>query len=395
VYAKEIPIVDIQLAFRAGSVRDGNQFGIADLTADLLSEGTKHYNVDQLAEAFESTGAQFDVNTTSDMAVVSLRSMTDPVALTPSIALFNQVLTQSVFPEKSILRLKQQVLQSLAQRGQFPNVLALDAFYENVFAGSPYAHRSIGNVETISPLKRGDIQAFFQRYYVANNAVMTIVGSVPLREAKKISEAVLAHVALGEKAPKLPMVTKTQSKNIHINNPSSQTHILIGTVGMNRHTPDYYALLMGNAILGGSSMTSQLFKEVREKKGWAYAVDSVFLPLENNGPFFISLQSRANEAESAVALSQKVLNDFIQHGPTKAEITAAKKNMIGLLPLRMSSNAAISAELLNITFYDLPVNRLQLFKKEIKKQTVNSVRNAFQNQMKDAGWVVVTVGKNK
>ncbi|MGZ8241389.1 MAG: insulinase family protein, partial [Methylobacter sp.] len=77
VHTEDLPMVDIQVAFDAGSARDEQQFGISALTSTLLDTGAGKWNADEIAQRFESVGARFSTGVSNDMATVSLRTLTD------------------------------------------------------------------------------------------------------------------------------------------------------------------------------------------------------------------------------------------------------------------------------------------------------------------------------
>ena len=133
-------------------------------------------------------------------------------------------------------------------------------------------------------------------------------------------------------------------------------------------------------------------QEIRQKRGLAYSVYSGFSPLRHEGPFEIGLQTKKEQSEEALRLTQQVLADFVAGGPTKTELIAAKQNIIGGFPLRLDSNKKIIDYLAMIGFYNLPLTYLDDYVKAIDKVTVAQVKEAFQRRIKPEGMVTVVVG---
>jgi zinc protease len=167
---------------------------------------------------------------------------------------------------------------------------------------------------------------------------------------------------------------------------------MIGQVGITRENPDYYALMLGNAVLGGMSMSSILYDEVREKRGLVYTVSSGFDPLQYRGPFMIYLQTKSSTVDQANELIKKILKKFIDDGPTTKQLDAAKNNMIGGFPLSLSSNSAILAVVSNIAFYHRPLNYVDMYEKNMRAVTIDQVKKAFQKNIDVNKLVTIVVG---
>ncbi|MFP5504962.1 MAG: M16 family metallopeptidase, partial [Gammaproteobacteria bacterium] len=177
-----------------------------------------------------------------------------------------------------------------------------------------------------------------------------------------------------------------------IEHPSSQTHILIGQPGMRRDDPDYFALYVGNHVLGGGGLVSRLSNEVREKRGLSYSVYSYFLPMTERGPFQMGLQTRNDQADEAVRVLRETLAAYVAEGPTAAELEAAKNNITGGQALRIDSNRKILEYLAVIGFYDLPLDYLETFNAKVEAVTLAQVREVFQRRIRPERMLTVRVG---
>ncbi|MFI3121808.1 MAG: pitrilysin family protein, partial [Methylococcaceae bacterium] len=301
VHTEGLPMVDIQVAFDAGSARDGSQFGLSALTSALLDTGAGPWNADEIAQRFESVGAQFGAGISSDMASVSLRSLTDKPLFDKALETMQVILTQPKFNEADFQREKNRTLAGLKQQEESPGDLAGIAFYKALYGDHPYGHPSSGLIPTVSVLTVSDLRNFYQKYYVAANAMVVIVGDLTKPQAEQTAEKLIGGLAAGQKPEPLPEVLMPVKAGMqHIEFPSSQTHVLVGMPGSYRKDPDYFTLYVGNHILGGGALVSKLFDEVREKRGLAYSASSSFAPLFRNGPFAISLQTRNDQTGQAL-----------------------------------------------------------------------------------------------
>ncbi len=393
VHAGSLPLADIVVAFDAGSARDGTQAGLAALTAGVLEEGAGQWNADQIAERFESVGAQFGTSISSDMASITLRTLTDKPLFDTALDTLHAILTQPAFKEADFQREKKRTLASLKQREESPGDLAEIAFSKALYGEHPYAHPDNGLIETVSPLKASDLRAFYRRYYVAANAMIVIVGDLSKAQAEQTVAALLKDLPVGQKPAPLPdVLMPAKASSQHVRFPSTQTHVLAGMPGIDRKDVDFFSLYVGNHILGGGGLVSKLFDEIREKRGLAYSASSAFRPMRKKGPFVLGLQTRNDQTGEALKVLNQTLSDFIAKGPSEAELTAAKKNLTGGFPMRFDTNKKLANYVAMIGFYDLPLDYLDTFIHKVDEVTVASIVDAFKRHIQLELLQTVTVG---
>lgn len=390
----ELPMVDILVAYTAGSSRDDKLSGIATLTNSLLDEGTIKHTADQIAEGFDNVGAQYSNDASRDMAVVGLRSLTNKKLLDKAVDLFSEVITQPKFAENDFSRERNKQLAALQQESQSPSDIAINHFYKTLYGKHPYANPVLGSIKTLLQLSARHAKEFFDKYYTAQNATIAIVGKIDRNTAEQIVNKLMLNMTLGRKAPKFsntPPLTNALSEMVTY--PAKQTNILIGQLGISRDSPDYFPLLVGNYSFGGGSVVSRLFDEVREKRGLSYSTHSQFIPMLATGPFIISLGTRTNQAQQALTVTNEVLRKFVKNGPTAAELIAAKKNINGSYALMLDSNQALANNILALGFYDLPLHYLDTYQAKVNAVTLAQVRKAFQQHINPDKLVTVQVGE--
>lgn len=391
-----LPMVDIRVVFDAGSARDGGQSGIANLTNGLLDQGAGNLDADQIAARMEGLGAQFGTGSYRDMAVVSLRSLTDDKLLDPALDIMSQVIAEPSFPQDAFDRAQKRALIAIRAQKESPGAIAEKAFFAAVYGDHPYATPSLGTEHSVGALTRNDAMAFHRRYYTGKNAVVAIVGAIDRKQAETIAQRAVGMLPAGEAAAPLPAVKSLPAaKTEYIPYPSAQTHILMGQPGVTRDDPDYFPLYVGNHILGGSGLVSRITVEVREKRGLAYSAYSYFAPMRMAGPFIAGLQTRNDKADEALSVLRDTLSDFIAKGPTAEELTAAKKNITGGFALRLDSNGKIVENLASIGFYRLPLDYLDTFNQKVEAVTAAQIRTAFQHRIHPDDMVTVMVGGAK
>ncbi|MGH8613873.1 MAG: M16 family metallopeptidase [Gammaproteobacteria bacterium] len=394
-HAGELPMVDIRVVFDAGGARDGVNKGLAVLTNAVLAEGAGGFPAEVISERFEDQGANFEYRALRDMAWVSLRSVTEKAHLQPALETLALVLTQPDFPKPAFERQRKRLLVALAQKRQSPSDRADEAFYQAAYGEHPYASDPNGTPETLNALQTKDLKQFYQRLYVARNAVLALVGDLSQAEAQALASTVVGRLPEGEAPEPLPEVKPPNGPiTRHLPHPSTQTHIRMGQIGIRRDDPDYFPLYVGNHVLGGSGLVSRLADEVREKRGLSYSVSSYFSPMRVSGPFIVGLETKNAQAKQALEVTEATLRAFVEHGPTEKELSAAVMNLTGGFPLLIDSNAKIVEYLAMIGFYGLPADFLQTFVDKIKGTARGSIVDALHRRMAPGRLVTVTVGGN-
>lgn len=393
---KGLPILDVALNFDAAASRDGDQFGLASLTNGLLGTATQYHNEEQIINAFESVGAQFSTSSLKDMSIVSLRTLTRQPILKKSLDTFTEVITQPSFEQKYLTRERRQTLRSIEASKQSPASIASLAFDKAVFANHPYAHPKIGTEKSINQISLQDLKQHYDKFYVAKNLTIALVGDITKVKAKQIARQISHGLNVGKKAKNNPVITALKSsQKIHIEFPSKQTHLLIGQSGVNRSHPDYYPLYLGNHIFGGSGLTSILSDEIREKKGLAYSAYSYFTKMKSNGFFMMRMQTKNDQALEAKNIALQTLKNFRNNAIDTQKLQDGKDNIIGGFALETASNANILTYLSIIGFYELPLDYLSGFTDKIKDISAQDIQNAYARLVDMDKLIILSVGEQK
>lgn len=393
VPAPDIPMIDVQAVFDAGSARDGERSGLASLTAAMLTEGAGDWDADRLADRLEQVGASLSATADRDMTVVALRSLTRQPALDTAVATLATVLAAPAFAPSDLERIRENRLIALRQAEESPKTVAQKALYRAIFGSHPYAADPAGTAATIAAMRHADLKDFHARYYRSGNALIAIVGALDRAGAEALARRVTDGLPTGVRAPALPPVAELiAGVQEAIAFAATQTTVLAGQPGMRRGDPDYFPLYLGNHILGGSGLVSILMNEIREKRGLSYSTYSYFLPLAQPGPFLMGLQTKNAQADQARAVLLETLKRFVEQGPSEAELSAAKQHVTGGFPLKIASNGDIIQYLAVIGFYGLPLDYLDRFTSRIASVTAEQIRDAFARRIHPDRLALVTVG---
>jgi zinc protease len=233
---------------------------------------------------------------------------------------------------------------------------------------------------------------------------VTVVGAVNRAQADEMVNQLFARLPSAARAntsspatcPALPAVPEVaplqKAVEQRIAFDSAQAQVLIGQPGYKRDDPDFFALTVGNYILGGGGFVSRLTHEVREKRGLSYSVSSYFSPGLHAGAFTLGLQTRPDQADQAVQVSRDVLSHFVATGPTNTELQAAKDNLMGGFALRVDSNRKLLDNVANIAWNNLPLNYLDTWTQRVNQVSAKDVQAAFARVLQPGKMVTVILG---
>ncbi len=398
VHSPSIPMLDINLDFDAGSRYDPpGKSGLATLAAALLDKGAAAQDGQpardeaQIADAFADTGASFGGAAGGDRGGIGLRTLTAEPERSQSIGLAAQLVKAPTYPAAVIEREKQRLVSAIREADAKPGVIADKMLSKAIYPDHPYGVAA--TPESVEAITRDDIVRFWRDNYSASRAVITLIGAIDRKEAEAIAEQLTRGLPPGATPAPMPQVQMNiKASEQRVPFPVQQSTVALGQPAIARGDPDYFALMVGNYVLGGGGFSSRLTDEVREKRGLTYGVDSYFAPSKQPGPFGISLQTKKAQTDEALALVRKVLAQFVAEGPTDAELKAAKDNLINGFPLRIDSNRKLLGNVANIGWYGLPLDYLDTWTAQIAKVTRQQVRDAFQRHVRPDAMATVIVG---
>ena len=405
VESRSIPMVDVQVDFDGGSRRDpADKSGLAGVTASLTSKGVQAsgsepaLDENQLGEAWADLGAGFGGDASSDRMSFSLRSLTDPALLQRAVALAARQMGEPAYPPNIWDRERQRISAAIREADTKPATVVSKAFQKAVYGSHPYGYEP--TAASLAAISVDDIRDFHRVHVLPCRAKVSLVGNLDRAKADALVTQLLARLPQTTGAcpalPPVPEVAPLAAPSVQaIPFQSAQAHVLIGQPGFKRSDPDYFPLLVGNYILGGSGLVSRLSTEVREKRGLTYSTYSYFSPGLHAGAFTVGLQTRPDQAAQAISVANDVVARFVASGPTAAELKAAKDNLIGGFPLRIDSNRKLLDNIANIAWNNLPLDYLDTWTAQVAKVTAQDVRAAMARKLQPGRMVTVSVGASE
>lgn len=401
VRSPSIPMLDVQIDFDAGSRREPrDKAGLASGMANLLGKGVlarghePALDENQITEAWVDLGASFGASAGADRLSFSLRTLTEPDLLRRAVALAARQLGEPSFPEPIWQRERQRSIADLQESYTRPASVAGRRYVKALYGDHPYGHEV--TEETLLRIRTEDMRRFYADHVGPCRARVSLVGAVDRAQADVIVSALLARLPASPCAVGLPAVPEvaplSAPQDLRLPFKAAQAQIFMGQPGFKRSDPDFFALTVGNYILGGGGFVSRLTREVREQRGLSYSVYSYFSPGLHAGSFTVGLRTRPDQAAQAVEVVRQVVRDFVAHGPSEDEVRQAQQSLVASFVLRLDSNARLLENVANIAWHDLPLDYLSTWTAQVERLSAADIRAAFARKLQPDRMVTLVLG---
>ncbi len=390
----EVPIVQVNLVVLSGTGDDPpGKFGIASLTASLLTEGAGSRSSLQIADAVDFLGADLVTNSGSDGSAVRLNV---PVArLAEALPIMADVALRPTFPQAELDRQRAERLTNIIQARDDPASIDQLAFARVLYGATHrYGTALAGSAQTIQSFTVDDVRAFYRSAYTPGNAAIIVVGDVTPERALPLLETHFGKWQ-GGPAPQhgaLATPATPPARQIYIvDKPGApQSQVRIGWVGVPRSTPDYFPITVMNTVLGGA-FSSRLNLNLREKHGYTYGASSQFDMRLGAGPFVAAAGIQTDKTADALKEFFNELNAILQ--PVPADELARAKNYVALrYPLGFETTADIAARLEQALVYHLPDDYFSTYVQKIEAVTAADVQRVAQKYVLPGKFAVVIAG---
>ncbi len=388
-----LPIVTMTLLVKASPLDEApEQAGLANLTAQLLTEGTAKRKSSEISEDLDFVGASLRASVEEDYTTVSLSVLKKDVE--KGFEIFSDVVLNPSFSDSEIKRAKELIKGSLLQSEEEPTFLASRAFKKAVYSDLPYGRLVTGGLDTIDGIRREDIVRFHSLYYRPNNSFLSVVGDITEEELRSILGRFLSawksSAVPGRALVKSPL---KERKTVLIGRDLTQASILVGHEGVSRGNPDYYAVSVMNYILGGGGFSSRLMQKVRVERGLVYDIHSFFAPFKEGGLFEVGAQTKNESAGAVIRLINEQIERMRDERVSDEELNDAKSYLTGSFPRRLDTNRKIADFLAAAEFYGLGVDYMERYPGYINSVTKDDVSMAARKYLEPGKLTTVVVGK--
>ena len=393
---RSLPLVTVRITFRAGAAAEpAEKAGLANLTAQLLSEGTKNRTGTELLEAIDELGGRIGFSAgrdTSSGGITVLRS-----DLEEGLRLFAEMALHPSFPEKELRRTVKENIGRIERSKQDPASLARVAFRKALYGSHPYGRRVVGDAPTLRSITREDVVRFHRDFYRPGGAIAVVVGDIsrPAAEAR-LNQAFAGWTGSPPEvktfpAPKLPEKRKVEK----IQRGVAQARVLFGHPGPLRGDPDYYAVRVMNYILGGGGFESRILRTIREEQGLAYSAWSSFSYGLQAGAFQAGLGTRNETANRALDALFQQIERMREEPVTEKELDDAKAFITGSFPLSLSGNRNLATFYTSVELYGLGLDFAERYPGLIRGVTRADVLRVAKKHLHPRKGVLLILADNE
>lgn len=389
---ERLPLVSYRLAFFAGDIDETeNGRGLMSAMALLLTEGTENYSSQQLAEKIERLGASLSAHSSFDFTTISASSLS--FYTSAIFEMLSEIILKPTFPESEIDLYKRNLLENLKFQRSQPPFLASEQAARLIYGKHPYSHVSLKPAD-VERIDRESLQRTHRKVLIPNNAVMLIVGDVRRDEVIKELEQHLDGWQPGT-APvrNFPEVPKREQRSITVvDRPgSSQSNIVIANSGFDRSSPDYFASLVMNQVLGAGA-SSRVFMNLREEKGYTYGAYTRMDARSFAGDIEATAEVRNDVTGESIAEFFKEFERIRDEKVEAEELSDAQSFLTGVFPIRAETQEGLTSLLINRELYGLPEDYLETYRERVKAVTADQVMDAAQKYVRPAEMAIVVVG---
>jgi predicted Zn-dependent peptidase len=393
--AHKVPTFNMQMVVLSGGLVDKPDYrGLANFTAALLREGTAKRSSKDIAEQVDALGATLGATSgfSSMTSTVSTGGLVENIDQT--LELFADVIRNPTFPQSEVDKYKSRTLAQLQFQRSIPQFLAAEQFQKAIYGTSHPASLIAPPAESLKKLTTKDLAEFHSTYYRPNNAILAVVGDVTMKELVPKLEKYFGDWQKADVPATTipPAPAQTESRIYLIDRPGSvQTVLQLGTLGIERTSPDYFAVLLADRVFGGGP-SARLFLNLREDKGYTYGAYSNFGGSKFRGTWVSSSEVRTDVTEGAMKEFMYELNRMRNELVPAEELDNAKRAIIGSFALSLEQPGTLLQNIITQKLYNLPGDYWDTYPQKVAAITAQDVQMAAKKYIDLGHLQVVAVG---
>jgi len=388
-----VPKTTVRLAIQTGNVDEGpNETWLADLTGEMLQQGTTSRTAEQIARDMASMGDDLNVNTGVNLVTFGADVFSESAP--QFVALLADVVEHPLFPATDLARIKQDAVRKLAIQHAQPQPLAAEKFYGALFPNTPYG-RYFPTQAMLEGYTLDQVKSFYDRNYGAARARLYVVGRF---DPAAIETAIHANFESWKRgnAPVAPQVAAVGKHAVYVvDRPGAvQTTLYVGLPSIEATNPDYTSYVVMDALLGGT-FGSRITSNIREQKGYTYSPTSQIGNRLGAGSWVEVADVTTKDTGASI---HEILGEIDRIRNTQAtpeELLAIQRNAAGIFVLRNSARAAIANQLSFVDLHGLGEDYLRNYVQRLYAVTPADVQRAAQQFIDPSKITIVAVGDKK
>jgi zinc protease len=390
----DLPLASLRLVLPYGAEADPpGKAGLADLTAEMLTLGTRRRTAAQIAFEVDGLGASLSAHAGWDATVLHLQGLKEDLGRL--LDLLREMVAEPSFPEEEFAQLKQRRVASLAQQKDESAIVAGERFEEILFRGTPYDHPVYGTLKTVPLISQDEAREFYGKRSLAEGSFWVFAGDADPDDVFRRLEDGFPRLApaTGE----MPPVNSARPRGIRtflIDRPDlTQSQIRLGHLGIPPAHPDFCAFEVTNYILGGGGFSSRLMQRIRVELGLTYGIRSSLDLRRQAGPFAVATFTPTATTFRCVAESLAILKSFRAEGASKEERDEAVQFLCGSYPLKFETLSQIAQRIAQTEIYGLGIDFLRNYPQKVQAVGESGIFRCANAHLDPENLVIAVVGR--
>ena len=389
-----VPVISISAIIPAGAVFDGDKAGLASLTGQCLTIGTKNYSKTDIENAFDFAGASIYTSGNKETAsIIAKLAIKDEDKLLPII---KEIMVDPSFNEEEFAKEKNLTIAGLKQAKESPSRVIMDYWDKFYYGNNVLGNVVDGTVSSVTNLTRNDLNNFYKKYYNPKGSVIAVAGDFNTKEMKARLTKLFGDwkkLPVANNPYSQPIVVPSSSRVLLVNKDDArETTMMIGTKGVARNNPDYIAIQVVNTVFGGR-FTSWLNEELRVKSGLTYGAGSYFLTNKNNGLFILSTHTANATTQPTIDKALEQLKRLHDQPIDEETLTSAKNYMIGLFPPRFQTTSELAGLMASMFWFGFDESYINNFQANVNAVTIDKAKEIVAKYFPDNALQFVFIGK--
>jgi len=387
-----VPLISMEYSFDGGATQDpADKPGVGHMVANLLDEGSGDMDSATFHERLDRRAIELSYSVNRDDFRGSLRMLKEN--RDEAFSLLRTSLTQARFEPKDVERIRAQLLSTLRRQSLDPNNLASRKFLALAFGDHPYGRPATGTPESLPKITIDDMRSYVSHVLAKDTLKIAVVGDVDADTLAKLLDSTFGSLpAKAQLTPVPETVAAKPPQRSHVTLDVPQTVAMFGGPGIKRHDPDFMAAYVVNHILGGGSLSSRLYREVREKRGLAYSIYDQLVWMEHSALFIGATGTRADRAAETMDAVTAEVKRIAVEGPSQQELDEAKSYINGSQMLSLDSSAKLAQALLQYQNDHMPIDYIDKRAAIVNAVTLDDAKRAAKRLWSD-GLLTVVVGR--
>ncbi len=389
----DLPLLSVELSVAGGAATDPAGLpGVASITTDLLTKGTRTRSATEIAQAVEALGGTLGSAAGWDGSDLSLVVKADQAE--PALAILADLARNPAFAAEELERLRRQALDDLTVALKRPGTLASLVAQRAVFGAAPYGHARTGTPSSLEKLSTKDVAAYHQAWWRPDNATLVLAGDLTPEAGFKLAEKLFGDWQKPS-APlaKLPDVKPLATPQVlAVDLPKSgQAAVVVARPGLARDDKDYYPALVANAVLG-VGYSARLNQEIRIKRGLSYGARSSLDVRREPGPLAASTQTKNQSATEVAEIIFAEMKRLGSEPIPAAELASRKAVLVGGFGRALETTEGFAGLLGTLAIQGVPLAEVGRYMPAVEAVTAEQVRAAAQTVLNPEAASLVVVG---